>query len=109
MQRYEREDAEVALFAKVFFTQILRNEIDEKFLDVIRELKRVVYKLTKTHIKIKNPYIREEALKKTMCEKVSGNLEEEEWKRIISYIYNESDTQLLYDKIHDLAFRTQVQ
>lgn len=68
-----------------------------------------MYKLTKTHVKIKNPYIREEALQRIMRDKLTGTLEEEEWKRIISSIFNESDSLMLHEKIHEVIFRTSVQ
>jgi len=61
----------------------------------------------KNNIKTKFPYIREENIVEMIRDKQGGDLEDEEWQRIISYMYNEKDASALTARIQEAIHKKQ--
>ncbi|CAG9320050.1 unnamed protein product [Blepharisma stoltei] len=85
-------DTEVSLFGK-----ILKNEIDEEFQIVLKQVKDKALDILKQHLKAKFPYMQEKAVKELVIEKSNGELEEDEWATIVSGLYSRSDAEYLQD------------
>jgi hypothetical protein len=101
IQHFASEDSEVAALER-----ILKNEIEEEFASTQRQTKNSIAELLKVYIKSAYPYIQERAMKDMLAEKTTGDLEDEEWDYIVSYMYQgeEADylksvlTQILHGK-----------
>ena len=107
VERYSALDNDVSVFGK-----ILRNEIDEEFLQVQRQLKEAVLDLLRVHIKGKHPLKGDDVISTILQDKLQvgwgcacrsseralrltlsasawqGTLQEEEWMDIVQYMYN---------------------
>lgn len=97
IQRYAYEDNDVATFGK-----ILRNEVEEEFRFVQKQVKNSVSELLRLRIKADFPYIQEKAAKDLLVEKMNGELESEEWKYVVAYMYNETDRSHLENVLQGL-------
>lgn len=102
VEKFEAEDPDVLLFAK-----ILRHQIEENYRKVFQEVRKTSMQLLKIHLKNKFPYMQEKAIKDMVNSKTQGELEEEEWKSIVNYMYNPSDSQYLFSLLNDHAERNQ--
>lgn len=102
VEKFEAEDPDVLLFAK-----ILRHQIEENYRKVFQEVRKTSLQLLKIHLKNKFPYMQEKAIKDLVNSKTQGELEEEEWKSIVNYMYNPSDSQYLFSLLNDHAERNQ--
>ena len=51
--------------------------------------------------------MQEKAIKELVVAKTAGDLDEEEWKSIVNYMYNPSDSQYLFTLLADHAERNQ--
>ena len=91
IQHYSDEDNDVATFGK-----ILRNEVEEEFRLVQKQVKNSVSELMKMRIKADFPYIQEKAAKDLLTDKLNGELDAEEWTYVINYMYNENDRALIH-------------
>ena len=101
LERFEAEDPDVLLFGK-----ILHHQIEENYRKVFQEVRKTSLQLLKIHLKNKFPYMQEKAIKEMVTSKTLGDLEEEEWKSIVNYMYNPSDSQYLYTLLSEQAERT---
>lgn len=97
IQRYSEEDNDVATFGK-----ILKNEIEEEFRFVQKQVKSSVSELLKMRIKADFPYIQEKAAKELLTEKLNGDLEHDEWLYVINYMYNDTDRSYLQSILQNL-------
>ena len=91
---YSKTDCDINLFGK-----ILKNEQEEGSRLVLIKLKESISSLLEYFYKLKNEYKPREDVIKEMKNKKKGLLHEEEWKKIIQYIYNEEDAQIIENKI----------
>lgn len=83
VDKYSPQDNDVAVFGK-----ILKNDIDEEFVLVQRQLKEAVVELVRVQIKAKNPLKSDEFVTSALTDRLNGALQEEEWVDIIQYMYN---------------------
>lgn len=87
VKRFSSVDNEVNVFGKIF-----RNEIDEEFRFVAKQLKDTVFELLKVYLKGKYPLKVDSEISKFLSQKAEGYLNEEEWVDIVKYMYNKEDS-----------------
>lgn len=104
IQRFDTEDSEVAALER-----ILKSDIEEEFASTQRQTKNSVQELLKVYIKSTFPYIQERAMKEMMSEKTSGDLEDEEWEYIISYMYQGEELDYLKSILTQMLHAKEVQ
>jgi len=97
VKKFADEDNDVAVFGK-----ILRNEIDEEFRIVQKQLKDTVAELLRVYLKGKYPLKSEDEVSKILKKRVASSVFEEEWVDIIKYMYNHEDSVTLIMKCKDL-------
>ena len=72
-----------------------RNEIDEEFRFVQKQLRETVCDLIRVHLKAKHPLKSDDVIS-DMADKVEKeNISKDEWSEIISYMYNNEDAVAL--------------
>jgi len=98
IEKHEATEPDVALFAK-----ILRHELDEEFKTVVSKLKDTVKQVLKLKIQSKFPYMGEAQINNIVKEKVTGGLEEDEWKGILTAIYTDEEAEYIAQQIEDLV------
>ena len=91
---YSNRDIEINLFGK-----ILRNELDEESRFILDQLKNTILESIEYYLKSKNPLKSKTYLKKMLNNKKEGLLKEEEWRRIIYYIFPNEEAQIIENKI----------
>jgi Ca2+-binding EF-hand superfamily protein len=94
---FSSEDSEICLFGK-----ILRNEIEEDARLIYSRLQQSILEYLKYDFKSKNRYKLVKDVNKMIKEKNTKMLSEEEWKKIINYLYNNEDAKILEDKVNDV-------
>lgn len=97
IKKFSAEDNDVAVFGK-----ILRNEVDEEFRFVQRQLKETVHELLRVYVKGKKPLKSDEEIHQMVRKKVNGNILEEEWVDIVKYMYNNEDAVTIIMRIRDI-------
>ena len=101
VNKYHEIDNDVAVFGK-----ILRNEVDEEFRFVQKQLKDTVVELLRVYLKGKMPMKTDAAINRVLKKRLFGDVEEDEWVDIIKYMYNHDDglslMVLVKDAIRDL-------
>ena len=97
VKKYSAEDNDVAVFGK-----ILRNEIDEEFRFVQRQLKETVHELLRVYLKGKMPLKSDEDINTVLKRRMSTSISEEEWVDIVKYMYNQEDSVTIIMRIKDL-------
>jgi hypothetical protein len=96
IRMFSPEDSEVCLFGK-----ILRNEIEEDSRIVIGKLKSTIYELLIYYLKAKNPLKTNSDIKEMANAKMNGFLNDEEWKGIVRYLFENDDSLLIESKINE--------
>eukprot|EP00658_Telonema_sp_P-2_P031813 TRINITY_DN23726_c0_g1_i9.p1 TRINITY_DN23726_c0_g1~~TRINITY_DN23726_c0_g1_i9.p1 ORF type:complete len:153 (-),score=59.30 TRINITY_DN23726_c0_g1_i9:187-645(-) len=96
IKKFSPEDNDVAVFGK-----ILRNEVDEEFRFVQRQLKETVHELLRVYVKGKLPLKSDEEINGIVKKKTTGNLLEEEWIDIVKYMYNSEDAVTIIMRIRN--------
>lgn len=98
VKKYTPDDNSVAVFGK-----ILRNEIDEEFRFVQRQLCDTVAELLRVYVKGKYPKKVDSEIIAILQKKLGaiGVLNEEEWVDIIKYMYNKEDSVNVIVKVQD--------
>ena len=94
---FSSEDSEICLFGK-----ILRNELEENSRFVFGKLKQSIIDILNFFFKNKFPLKGIEDINFMVNQRINGFIFEEEWKKIISYLYEAPDAKLLENKIYDL-------
>ena len=95
---FSGEDSEICLFGK-----ILRNEIEEDARLIYSRLQQSILEYLKYYIKSKHPYKSAKDIQKMIKEKKTNKmLTEEEWKKIITYLYNSEDAKIIEEKVQDV-------
>jgi hypothetical protein len=97
VKKFSDDDNDVAVFGK-----ILRNEIDEEFRIVQKQLKDTVAELLRVYLKGKYPLKSEDEVSKLLKKRIAASVYEEEWSDIIKYMYNHEDSVTLIMKCKDL-------
>ncbi|ESL09026.1 hypothetical protein TRSC58_03261 [Trypanosoma rangeli SC58] len=96
IKKYSLEDNDVAVFGK-----ILRNEIDEEFRFVQRQVRETVHELLRVYLKGKRPSKSDAEITKIVQKKASGILLEDEWVDIVKYMYNAEDAVSIMMRVRD--------
>ncbi|ORC89575.1 putative structural maintenance of chromosome (SMC) family protein [Trypanosoma theileri] len=96
VKKYSPEENDVAVFGK-----ILRNEIDEEFRFVQRQVRETVHELLRIYIKGKRPTKSDMEIEKIVQKKVNSTILEDEWVDIVKYMYNTEDAVSLIMQIRD--------
>lgn len=97
VKKFADEDNDVAVFGK-----ILRNEIDEEFRIVQKQLKDTVAELLRVYLKGKYPLKSEDEVNRLLKKRMASSVYEEEWVDIIKYMYNHEDSVTLIMKMKDV-------
>ena len=90
VRRYSHEDNDVAAFGC-----ILRNEVDEEFRFVQKQLKDTVVDLLRVHLKAKHTLKGDDIINMMAEEIEEGMITLEQWNDIVQYMYNEDDSMSL--------------
>ena len=90
VEKYSEKDVEVSLFGKQ-----LRNECDEDFRNVQKQVKETVSELLRMHLKGKYPLKKNSDIKQMYHDRFSGFICEDEWIDIVRYMYNDADADIL--------------
>eukprot|EP00760_Papus_ankaliazontas_P014641 PhM_4_TR16122/c8_g1_i1/m.101359 len=97
VRKYSPDDNDVAVFGK-----ILRNEIDEEFRFVQRQLKETVHELLRVYLKGKHPLKGDEDILTMLRKRLSGSVLEDEWIDIVKYMYNAEDSVTIIMRIKEV-------
>eukprot|EP01059_Diplonema_ambulator_P005993 TRINITY_DN15773_c0_g1_i1.p1 TRINITY_DN15773_c0_g1~~TRINITY_DN15773_c0_g1_i1.p1 ORF type:complete len:738 (+),score=258.44 TRINITY_DN15773_c0_g1_i1:43-2256(+) len=97
VRKYSAEDNDVAVFGK-----ILRNEIDEEFRFVQRQLKETVHELLRMYIKGKMPMKGDDEVNGLVHKRTQGYILEEEWVDIVKYMYNAEDSVSIIMRVREV-------
>lgn len=97
VKKHSADDNDVAVFGK-----ILRNEIDEEFRFVQRQLKETVHELLRVYVKGKMPLKGDGEIDALVKRKVNGTLVEDEWLDIVKYMYNSEDSVSIIMRIREV-------
>ena len=104
VDRYSEEDNDVAVFGK-----ILKNECDEDFRFVQMQVKETATQLLRIFLREKWPLKAVSEVETMLTSRVNGQLSEEEWKHVVTYMYNETDSLLLVSLIRELMQQKTIQ
>lgn len=96
VNKYSEMDNDIGVFGRM-----LRNEIDEEFRFVQRQLRQTVAELLRVHLQAKYPLKTDDAISDLLSRRVKGSVFEEEWVDIIKYMYNEDDSLQLIVLVRD--------
>ena len=99
IKKYSSIDNDINLFGK-----ILRNEQEEDSRLILIKLRTTISDLLEYYLKTKNPLKNQNEIKTMLNFIKENNLNEEEWKGIIYYIYNLNDAKNLENKITDYIY-----
>ena len=91
---YSDSDNDVRVFGC-----ILRNDIDEEFRLVQRQLKNTVSELLRVYLKGKHPMKPDSAIGRLMRSRLTGHVVEAEWVEIIRYMYSDEDAATLINLV----------
>ena len=95
---FSSEDSEICLFGK-----ILRNEIEEDARLIYSRLQQSILEYLKYYIKSKHPYKSAKDINIMIKEKKTNKmLTEDEWKKIITYLYNSEDAKIIEEKVNEV-------
>ncbi|KAL0490135.1 hypothetical protein AKO1_009358 [Acrasis kona] len=96
VKKFTSEDNDVAVFGK-----ILRNEIDEEFRFVQKQLRETVAELLRVYLKGKYSRKVDGEIQQMLAQRMSGSLNEDEWVDIIKYMYNKEDSVNVIIKVNE--------
>ena len=99
IKKYSSIDNDINLFGK-----ILRNEQEEDSRLILIKLRTTISDLLEYYLKTKNPLKNQNEIKTMLNYIKENNLNKEEWKGIIYYIYNLNDAKNLENKITDYIY-----
>ena len=99
IKKFSRSTNDICVFGR-----ILRNECDEEFRFVQKEVNRTIKELLKMYLRGKYKYKHNQEIETILKSKMKGEIEENECTDIIQYMYNEEDSEFLLDKLKDLYY-----
>ncbi|KAG2393869.1 hypothetical protein C9374_003633 [Naegleria lovaniensis] len=102
VKRFSREDNEVKVFGK-----ILKNEIDEEFRYVQKQLKDTTAELLKVFLRGKYSKKVDHEIHQIIQNRLNGDLNEDEWVDIIKYMYNKEDSLTVIIRVNDAILEHQ--
>jgi Ca2+-binding EF-hand superfamily protein len=96
IKKFSNEDNDVAVFGK-----IMRNEIDEEFRFVQKQLRETVAELLRVYLKGKYARKIDNEIQQMLAQRMTGSLNEDEWVDIIKYMYNKEDSVNVIIKVNE--------
>ena len=102
VKKYTADDNDVAVFGK-----ILRNEIDEEFRFVQRQLKETVHELLRVYLKGKYPLKGDEEISQMLRKRINATVSHDEWVDIVKYMYNTEDSVSIIMRVEDVLKQRQ--
>lgn len=105
IREYEDQDADVATFGCV-----LRNEVEEGFVEVQRQLKHTVHELLRVYLRGRLPQKSDAHISEILRKKVDGasTLSEDEWRTIVHYLYVDRDASHVATQIREACRKHRV-
>jgi len=104
VKKFSEQDNDVAVFGR-----ILRNEIDEEFKIIQKQLKDTVADLLRVYLKGRHPLKSEDEVSKLLAKRIKSFVYEDEWTDIIKYMYNPEDSVNLIVKCKEFIAASQEQ
>jgi hypothetical protein len=98
VNRFSAIDNDVCVFG-----QILRNEVEEKFVQTQTSLKGTVKDLLRVFLKGKHPLKTDAAVDALLKQRVAPVVFEDEWRDMIRYMYKEEDADALCRIIREIV------
>ncbi len=80
-------------------SQILRNECDEEFRNIQKQVRSTIQDLFKIALKTKLPTKKNSEIAKLLDEKFKGYITEDECLEILRYIYKDDDFKEIREKV----------
>jgi len=97
---YWSKDNDCAVFAMVLAAdQILRNECDEEFRGIQKQVKLTIQDLFRIALKTKMPTKKNSEIQKILDEKFKGLISQDECVEILRYIYKDDDFTDIKEKV----------
>ncbi len=90
VNRFSAVDNDVCVFG-----QILRNEVEEKFVQTQSSLKGTVKDLLRVFLKGKHPHKTDSVIDRLLRQRMSTVVFREEWQDMVRYMYKEEDADAL--------------
>mmetsp|Transcript_799 Transcript_799/g.2920 ORF Transcript_799/g.2920 Transcript_799/m.2920 type:complete len:644 (-) Transcript_799:12-1943(-) len=81
------------------FRLTLRNELDEGYRTVHKQLAASVVELLRAHVRSRHPTLSEAALEHAIRARIDGYVTEEEWVDIVRYMYTHEDSAALIKRV----------
>ncbi|CAD8085067.1 unnamed protein product [Paramecium sonneborni] len=100
VKRLSQEDNDICVFGK-----ILRNECDEEFRFVQIQVKQTIAELLRMFLRQKNPLKNMTDIKEIWNQKIQNYLSFEECQEIVTYMYNQEDSQVLLQKLNQIKLQ----
>jgi hypothetical protein len=103
---YAGIDNDVRVFGK-----ILRNEVDEEFRLVQRQLKEAAVELLRVHVKAAHPLKTDGVIADLVAQRThptTGVVVEEEWAHLVGYLYEPADAEQLTARVREALLRAAV-
>ena len=94
IKKFADEDNDVLVFAK-----ILRNEVDEDFRFIQEKLKNTMVDLIRLAATKKKPAPNDLYIEDKVQNKIRGVIKKVECKQIVEFLYNETDSRILFSKV----------
>lgn len=98
VDKYLNDDNYISVFHKTF-----RNEIEEDFWMVERELSSSLRDLAMVQVMSRHPTKDQPALNSLLEQKLNGFITEDEWHDMVHYLYNPTDSNLLDELLRTAA------
>lgn len=102
IKKFAIEDNDIAVFGR-----ILRNEVDEEFRYVQKQLKETVTELLRVYLKGRYPMKQDAEIIDMLKKRMEGLVLEEEWVDIIKYMYNKDDSINVIIKVREVIRKNQ--
>ncbi|KAL3669852.1 hypothetical protein V7S43_005229 [Phytophthora oleae] len=103
-EHFARRDNDAAVFVA-----LLRNGLDEGFLEIKRKLQSALVELLRAFFSAKYPLKPGKAITALVQTRIEGQLHEEEWRNLLTYLYEPQDSAILLRLVQQKAEKYQSQ
>ncbi|KAK1931157.1 hypothetical protein P3T76_013346 [Phytophthora citrophthora] len=101
---FARRDNDAAVFVA-----LLRNRLDEGFLEIKRKLQSALVELLRAFFSAKYPLKPGKAIAALVQTRIEGELHEEEWRNLLTYLYEPQDSATLLRLVQQKAEKYQTE
>lgn len=84
------------------FVALLRNRLDEGFLEIKRKLQSALVELLRAFFSARYPKKQGKAIAALVQSRLDGHLHEDEWRNLLTYLYEPQDVRCYREMIHFL-------